>query len=228
MMRYRLERRPIAPPLWLSLALPVVAVLAALALCAILIALAGANPLTAYVTLFGTALGSKFYLAATFVKAAPLIFTGLAVAIAFRVRFWNIGAPGQLVAGAIAAGLVGGIAGVPGPILMALMLIAGIVAGGLVALIPAFLRVKLKVDDIVSSLLLNFVVIYLMRALIQGPWKAQATGYPISPPIQEAARFPIIVPGTRAHLACYWLDCGTANLVCSTQNNFWFSHNSSG
>lgn len=200
MMRYRLERRSTAAPLWLNLALPFVAVLAALALCAILIALAGANPLTAYATLFGTALGSKFYLAETFVKAAPLVFTGLAVAIAFRVRFWNIGAPGQLVAGAVAAGLVGGLAGVPGPLLIVLMLIAGAVAGGLVALVPALLRVRLQVDDVVSSLLFNFVVIYFMRALIEGPWKNAKTGYPISPPIQEVAHFPIIIPGTRAHL----------------------------
>lgn len=198
-MRYRLEPRA-ATPAWLNIALPLAAILAALVLCSGLIALAGANIFTSYATLFGSAFNGKFNLSETVVKASPLIFTGLAVTVAFRAKFWNIGAEGQLIAGAVAGGFAGGIAGLPGPVAILLMLVAGGIAGALVALLPAFLRVRLQVDDVVSTLLLNSVVYYAMMALIEGPWKDPLSGYPISPPIQDAAIFPAIVPGTRVHL----------------------------
>lgn len=198
-MRYKLEPRT-ATPAWLNIVLPLAAILAALVLCAGLIALAGANVFTSYATLFGSAVNGKFNLSETVVKASPLIFTGLAVTIAFRAKFWNIGAEGQLLAGAVAGAYVGGIAGLPGPLAILLMLVFGGIAGGLVALVPAFLRVRMQVDDVVSSLLLNSIVYYAMMALIEGPWKDPLSGYPISPPIQDAAIFPEMIPGTRVHL----------------------------
>jgi simple sugar transport system permease protein len=98
----RFERRhPL--PRWQQALLPVLAVAAALALCAVLVVWAGADLATAYAALFTGALGSRFAILETLVKTAPLILTGLAVALAFRARFWNIGAEGQLYAGAIAA-----------------------------------------------------------------------------------------------------------------------------
>ena len=126
-------------------------------------------------------------------------FTGLAVAVAFRAKFWNIGAEGQLLAGAVASCAVGGIE-MPGPFGMLAMAITGAVAGGLTALVPALLRVKLRVDDVVSSLLLNSVIFYALMALIEGPWKDSLSGYPISPPIQDSANFPVFIEGTRLHL----------------------------
>jgi simple sugar transport system permease protein len=88
MIRMRLERRD-STPAWLNLALPVLAVLATLVLCSGLVAMAGANVWTAYSKLFLSALDSRSHIVETFVKAAPLIFTGLAVAVAFRAKFWN-------------------------------------------------------------------------------------------------------------------------------------------
>jgi simple sugar transport system permease protein len=88
----------------------------------------------------------------------------------------------------------------PGPLDMLLMALAGMAAGALVAFIPAILRVKLKVDDVVSSLLLNSVAYYALMALIEGSWKDPLSGYPISPPIQESAGFPVLMEGTRLHL----------------------------
>ena len=113
MIRLALEPRT-ETPTWLALALPALAVLATLALCSVLIALAGANVLDAYRALFTGALGSRFNLVETVVKAAPLVLTGLAVAVAFRARFWNIGGEGQLLAGAMAAAFVGAREGLPG------------------------------------------------------------------------------------------------------------------
>ncbi|TIU17533.1 MAG: ABC transporter permease, partial [Mesorhizobium sp.] len=129
----------------------------------------------------------------------PMIFTGLAVAVAFRAKFWNIGAEGQLLAGAVASCAVGAIP-MPGPLAMLLMAVAGAAAGAAVALVPATLRVKFSVDDVVSSLLLNSVIFYALMALIEGPWKDTFSGYPISPPIEDSANFPVLLEGTRLHL----------------------------
>jgi simple sugar transport system permease protein len=91
------------------------------------------------------------------------------------------------------------------------MALAGALAGGLVALIPALLRVKLKVDDVVSSLLLNSIAFYALMALIEGPWKDPLSGFPISPPIEDSANFPVFLEGTRLHL--FVLVAGAAALV---------------
>jgi simple sugar transport system permease protein len=154
-------------------------VFAALVLCSGLILVAGRNPLTAYSIMFAAALGSGTNIAETLVRAAPLIFTGLAVAVAFRAKFWNIGAEGQLLAGAVAAAWIGALT-LPGLLGMIGIGIAGAIGGAAIALIPAALRVFLKVDDVVSSLLMNSIVFYLMTALIEGPWKDPFSGYPIS------------------------------------------------
>ena len=198
-MRIALEQRE-RTPTWMNLALPLAAVAATLVLCGGLIALAGADVIGAYAILFKSALGSRFSLAETVVKAAPLIFTGLAVAVAFRAKFWNIGAEGQLLAGAMAAAYIGALTTVPGWTLVPGMLVGGAVAGGLWALLPAILKLRYKVDDVVATLMLNFIMFYSMMALVDGPWKDPLSGYPDSPDIIPAAEFPILLAGTRLHL----------------------------
>jgi general nucleoside transport system permease protein len=188
-----------APKRWLNLFLPLVAIALTLILCSGLIAVTGADIVEAYRLMLAGALGSELNVTETLVRAAPMIFTGLAVTVAFRAKFWNIGAEGQLMAGAVAAALVGAYP-MPGPLAMVLMALAGAAAGGLVALVPALLRVKLKVDDVVSSLLLNSVVYYAIMAAIEGPWKDPFSGYPISPPIEDSAGLPRLIEGTRLHL----------------------------
>lgn len=195
---FRLEVRT-STPTWFNLALPLVAIVATLVLCSGLIALAGAGVLESYGVMFTASLGDSYAVTETLVRAAPMIFTGLAVAVAFRAKFWNIGAEGQLLAGAVASCFVGAIP-MPGALAMLLMAIVGAAAGAVVALVPATLRVKFKVDDVVSSLLLNSVIYYALMALIEGPWKDSFSGYPISPPIEDSANFPVLIEGTRLHL----------------------------
>ena len=144
--------------------------------------------------------GSRFNLVETVVKAAPLVFTGLAVAVAFRARFWNIGAEGQLLAGAMAAAFVGAREGLPAWSLVPAMILAGALAGAATAALPAALRVRLKVDEVVATLMLNFVIFYAMMALLDGPWKDPLSGYPDSPDIRMEAEFPALVRATRLHL----------------------------
>lgn len=199
MIRLRLERRDAAPP-WLWLLLPVAAVLFTLILCGGLVMLAGAPVGKAYAHLFLTPFSSRFDTVETAVKAAPLILTGLAVAVAFRAKFWNIGAEGQLLAGAMAAAFIGGRASLPDAALEPLMVLCGAAAGAAWALLPAVLRTRYKVDDVVTTLLLNFVMFYGMTALLDGPWKDPLSGYPDSPDIRPEAEFPVLLRATRLHL----------------------------
>lgn len=199
MIRLALEPRT-RTPAWMNLALPVAAVLATLVLCGGLIMLAGADVIESYAILFKSALGSKFSLSETVVKAAPLVFTGLAVAVAFRAKFWNIGAEGQLLAGAMAAAYIGALPALPGWSLIPGMIVGGAIAGALWAILPAILKLHYKVDDVVATLMLNFIMFYAMMALVDGPWKDPLSGYPDSPDILPAAEFPILVMGTRLHL----------------------------
>jgi simple sugar transport system permease protein len=198
MIHLRLERRETTSA-WLQIALPILAVLAALILCSFLVALAGAPVLDAYGELFLSTFQTPYDVQDTLVKASPLLWTGLAVAVAFRAKFWNIGAEGQLMAGAMAAGYIGERTFLPGFTLVPLMILGAAVAGAIWALIPALLKVKLKVDDVVTTLLFNSIMLYGVMALLEGPWKDPKTGYPNSPVIETAAQFPILA-GDTLHL----------------------------
>ncbi|MBI2466758.1 MAG: ABC transporter permease [Candidatus Rokubacteria bacterium] len=181
--------------------LPFLAVFVALALCSVLVLWAGADLMTAYAALFAGALGSRFAVLETFVKTAPLILTGLAVALAFRARFWNIGAEGQLYAGALAATWFGlTFTQTAAWLLLPLLLAASIAAGGLWALFPGLLKARLRVDDVVTTLLMNYVMLYLVSALVDGPWRDPVSQWPQSPEIVEAAQLPILLERSRVHL----------------------------
>ncbi|MDX1605966.1 MAG: ABC transporter permease, partial [Candidatus Competibacterales bacterium] len=144
----RLEPRAQAP-LALLLAAPLVAVLLALALAALPLVWAGAPLGRAYGLMLEGSLGSRFALTETLTRAAPLILTGLAAAVAFRARLWNIGGEGQFYAGALAAVAVGsGALTLPPVLLVTLVLLAGAVAGALLMLVPTLLKVRLGVDEV--------------------------------------------------------------------------------
>jgi len=193
------KRKPL--PGWTKIAIPVASVIMTLIISAIPIRLAGANLWSAYRALFYGALGTRFNILETLVKTSPYLLTGLAVAFAFRAKFWNIGAEGQLLAGAIVATWIAiNINGLPAIIMLPLVLTAGFFAGGLWAIVPALLKTKLKVDDVVSTLLLNFVMIHIMGALLFGPLQKPGASWPISEEIAETAKYPILMARSRFHL----------------------------
>ena len=198
MIRLRLERRS-DTPVWMQIALPIAAVVLALLICSVLVAMAGAPVLEAYSFLFMSTFQTLYDVQDTLIKASPLIWTGLAVAVAFRAKFWNIGAEGQLIAGAMAAAFIGQREFLPEITLIPLMLLGAMAAGAAWALIPALLKVKLKVDDVVTTLLANSIMLYGLMGLLEGPWKDPVTNYPNSPVIREAAQFPILV-GDSLHM----------------------------
>jgi len=197
MIRVRLERRQ-ESPIWLQIAIPIGAVIVTLVLCSGLVALSGANVVEAYRLLLFSTFESSYDIQDTLVKAAPLLLTGLAVVVAFRAKFWNIGAEGQLMAGAIAACYLGEREWLPAFLLVPLMVVAAAIFGALWALLPALLKVRLKVDDVVTTLLLNFIMLYGVTALLEGPWR-DGSGYPNAPSIRFEAEFPML-PGINVHL----------------------------
>jgi simple sugar transport system permease protein len=147
------------------------------------------------------AAGSVFALTETLTRATPLIFTGLAAAVAFRARLFNIGAEGQLYAGALAAVAIGSGA-IDGPplVLVPAILLAAALAGALLMLGPTLLKVRLGVDEVVTTLLLNFVVILFVQMMLEGPLKdPMGGGWPQSEPILDAGALPPLVERMRLH-----------------------------
>lgn len=186
-----LERRQ-QVPVWLALLSPVVAIALALLLCIPLVSWTGTPVLQSYGTMLQGAIGSRFALSETLSRATPLMYTGLAVAVAFRAKLWNIGAEGQFYLGAVAATLVGtGALMLPSWLLMPIVLAAGGLAGGLLLLIPAWLKTRIQVDEVVTTLLLNFIVLLFVSYLVEGPLKdPSALGWPQALPLIEAATLP--------------------------------------
>jgi simple sugar transport system permease protein len=198
-MRFeRREHRPLA----LIILTPLLAVAAALALSGVLIAAAGAPVLEAYWRILVGAFGSRLSATETLTRATPLMLTGLAAAVAFRARVWNIGGEGQFYLGAIAVAAFGSqlLAGAPGYLAIPLLLVVGAVAGMVLLIVPLWLRLRFSVDEVVTSLLLNFVAVLLVSMLIDGPLKDPlAFGWPQSQSVPDVAMLPKLVARSRLH-----------------------------
>ena len=151
--------------------LPLLALVLTFVVGGLLALAAGANPLATFGLILKGAVGSKFALLETLNRATPLIFTGLAVAVAFRAKLWNIGAEAQLYAGALATVIVGTGLGLPGWMLIPLMALAAVVSGALVLLGPVLLKTRLGVDEVVTTLLFNFIMILFVSMLLEGVLK---------------------------------------------------------
>lgn len=165
------------------------------------ILLAGANPIAAYGEFVVVPLTSQFTLLEILVSATPILFTGAAVAIAFRAGYWNIGAEGQLLLGAVAAAGIGTlVAGLPAVLTLPAMVAAGALAGAGWALVPALLRVRFGIDEVVTTLLLNPVALLFVNGLLHGPWRDPVSGFPESPRIAVSAEFPALIDRSRLHL----------------------------
>lgn len=173
----------------------------ALAVLAALLAAMGFDVGAALAALWRGAAGSPdAILSATLVRATPLLFTGLAVAIAFRAGVLNIGADGQLLAGAAAATVVGltaaGHALVGGPVMA---LLASAIAGAAWAAVPAWLKRRVGALEVISTIMLNFVALQMVSYLVRGPLQEPTGIYPQSAPIGQPAQLPVLIPGSRLH-----------------------------
>ena len=158
--------------LWRSISVPLIAVLLGLTVGAILLILSGANPIEAYSALIEGAFGSPTAVQRTLEKATPLIFSGLAVAFAFKAGLFNIGAQGQLLLGAVAAAYIGfAFEGLPPLIHAPLALLIGGLAGALYGYIPGALKTYTGAHEVIVTIMLNYVAINITDYLADGPWK---------------------------------------------------------
>ena len=205
----RLEKRQTLSRSALVIA-PLCALVATLVVAALLVMWAGKPVGQTFSLLIQGGFGSKFAWSETLTRAIPLILTGLAVAVAFRARLFNIGAEGQLYAGALAAVAVGGMHGgtgfdLPIPLLFVLMMLAAALAGALMLLGPALLKSRLGVDEVVTTLLLNFIVALAVSALLDGPMKdPMALGWPQTVALQSDLELSRLLEGTRLHTGLLW------------------------
>ena len=167
-MRISVEQR-LKRPRWLTVAVPVCSVVFAFIVAAVVLLATSHNPLSTYRKLFEAAFLQRGSLDQTLIAATPLAFTGLAAAAAFRMKLYNIGAEGQMYMGAItgsAVGLYFGGRGGASVFVIAAMVVAGCVGGTVWALIPGILRAFFKTNEILTSLLLNYVAGYILTYLI--------------------------------------------------------------
>jgi general nucleoside transport system permease protein len=193
----RIERR-LVKPRWLSVAVPTASFVLALALGALVLVATGHDPWSTYRRLFDAAFLANGALSSTIVSATPLAFTGLCAAAAFRMGLFNIGGEGQLYMGAIFAAAVGiAMPGQPKVFVIAAMCAAGLAGGAAWAAIPGVLRAVFKTNEIITSLMLNYVAALILNYLIfdsQSYWRdtssLEAKVFPQGKTLPESAAWP--------------------------------------
>ncbi|AJY75585.1 ABC transporter permease [Paenibacillus beijingensis] len=195
--RFELDPSSKAAPWWT----PIASVIAALVVCGIFIGANGMNPITVYAKMLSGAFGSSFGLTETLVKAIPLLLCGLGVAIAYKIAVWNIGAEGQFAVGAVAATAVTiYFPEMPMWATIPLMIAFSVVAGGIWGLFTAIPRTYFQVNELISSLMLNYVGLLLLDYLVFGPWRdPKGFNFPGTPMFSDAQSLPLI-GDTRLHL----------------------------
>lgn len=189
-----------------KLLITVLAVVVSLALGAILIVAEGHNPLEAYAILFSSVFSSRVNFGEAIVKAVPIAFTGLAVVVAYRCGTFNLGAEGQLIIGA--AGCIWfatRFSHLPVPVVILCCLVLGAVFGALWGLVPGLLKARWGINEIITTILMNYVGAYLVSWLVNGPLQEQVAHNPQTDAIEKFLRLPILVRTTRIHLGVVFL-----------------------
>lgn len=184
----------------LSIMIPVVSILLAFIIGGIIMAFIGQNPIEAYGYLLKGAFGSVGSIGETFVKAIPLIFTGLAATFAYRCGIFNLGGEGQFIMGAVASiALVTAFTDSMNPLLLLIIsIIAGTIAGGLWGVIPGMLKAYFSLNEMIITILLNYIAVLFMDYLYSGPLKEANIRQTMA--VAEGSQLPKIFPGTRIHL----------------------------
>ena len=187
-----IEPRLEEPPRWYPAAVSVGAILIALFIGGIIIALVGGNPFLSYAHIARASLGSLGVFSDTIVKATPLILVGLACSLAFRMRLWNIGTEGQLYLGAFGASAVVLVPMLPAEasrwLFIPIMILVGIAAGALWGFIPGFLKARYNVNEIITTLMMNYIAVAWNNYFIFAVWSER--GFQMSPVFPQNAWLP--------------------------------------
>lgn len=190
---------------WQKIQGPVLAVLGALVIGAVIMLITGHNPLEAYrAMLLGAVAGrNNTNLGATLARAAPIIGMGLAAAVAFRAGFFNLGGEGQLVLGALSGALVALYVPVPTPLRLVLAILAAMLTGGLLAVLPTWAQFRFNVPLLISSLLLNYPARFLASYIVVNHVRDIPSGMPQTHLVPEAMRFPSLMRGSQLHAGIF-------------------------
>lgn len=184
-----------------KVAVPIIAIVLAFLVGGIIIVAIGKNPMEAYLFLLKGAFGSESALATTLVKATPLIFTGLAATFAYRCGVFNLGAEGQFIMGSIASIVVATMlpkaAPLPAPLIFSLSMIAGIAFGGFWGALPGMLKVWRGLNELIVSILLNYVATLFMSYLVNGPMMEREI--PQTAAVEASLRIPLLSETMRLH-----------------------------
>jgi simple sugar transport system permease protein len=200
--KIKFEKREDVNPLGRTLAI-VVALIAAMLVSAILIHLANASPVEAFINLFKGAFGNKRAALETLNKATPLILTGLATVIAFRGKIWSIGQEGQFFLGAIGGYWAYRIfEGLPTAALVPIIIFGAFLTGAFGGMLAGLLKAYFNVDVIISTVMGNYIIDYFLSFMLSGsgPWREPGSYYQQTAPIAENAFFPLLFANARLHL----------------------------
>jgi simple sugar transport system permease protein len=168
-------------------------------LTSILIIMAGASPVTVFITMFNGSFSSYDRMAEIFVKAIPLIIAGLGVSVSFRGGFWNIGAEGQLYIGAAAAAVTGILIQWNSPFLLLFVITGSFIAGSFWAFIPGLLKGALGINEVILTMMMNYIAIYIASYVCHGPFRDTHGYLPQTAEISSGAILPVIMERTRLH-----------------------------
>ena len=195
---FRIEREPQPSAAWI-LAVSLLAILSAFVVAGIIFWAYGVNPLHAYATIARDTLADPRAIPEIFRPMIPLLLAGVGLVLAFRAQFYNIGAEGQLLAGAVAATGIALFTPVPDRWVLPAMFVGGFIGGALWGLLPSLLRLRLNVNEVITTLMMNYIALYLVSWLVTGPWKGPSVrGFAYTDTFRDAAWLPMI-PTTRIH-----------------------------
>ena len=220
-MQFKLEKR-LEKSKTLQILLPIIASILALVFCGIFLFLTDKNPIDVYNAMFVGALSTQYGISEIIVKLIPLTICALGIAVAFRMQLWNIGAEGQFYMGALGAGFVAlNFTELPAIIMLPAMVLASMFTGAVWGGIAGFLRNKWQVNEIISTLMLNYIAILSLNYLVYGAWKdPKGMNFPVSAPFVDAAILPTFGT-TRVHYGIFFVVVFTVLLYFLFKNSRW-------
>ncbi|MDP9111908.1 MAG: ABC transporter permease, partial [Candidatus Eremiobacteraeota bacterium] len=180
---------------------PLGALLIAVALATLAMLVAGVSPIDGFGALLGGSLGGPHQIAETLVQTTSLLFPALGVTLAFRAGLFNIGAEGQLLLGGLFAGALGARLNLPSVVEIPILLLAGLVGGGAWGALAGWMKARLQANEIISTLMLNFVALSLANYLVSGPLRSSVAAGAELAPVRQGGILPVLLPDTRLTVA---------------------------
>jgi simple sugar transport system permease protein len=195
-LKKQIDELILALPSWVFLP---IAIILSLIIFGVILVVNDKNPILVYHEIIITGFGSYRGLSETLTTSIPLILAGVGLSIAYKANLWNIGAEGQLYMGAIGAGIIA-YEFSPTPVSLIGMFIFGFLFGGVWGLIPALLKRYYEVNEIITTLMMNYIAIHIMDYLVFGRWRDPTTfGFPFTPLLPDNMIIPRLLPGSRLH-----------------------------